>query len=609
MAKNSSEISHTLGLEVLKATKLVFEKRIGTQPIPTRNTKTIDHLRKHSFGPLEHVTILQVGTHSQEFLVGVVYDFMFRRGLSIGHLHRLEAAAEREQFRAVTVPFVFNLPPRIKGSLESFHLLRCIQLTELQQSETIQADYYYSSPILGGQTAINQGNAYAAEIYKNIKKISHMILSDMAADEYDDKYASSNFGTRCYMNLEQELIEQELKRVTARDCAIDLGCGTGRHTFLLGKYFNKVVGYDFSTGMIDKANDKKRKIIEQASLEQGEKEVARRVEFSVRDVELFPPPLDDNSVSFISASFGMGSFVEDLDIFLEKCKQLLKIDGHIFLSFYNKQAAHCLEPPPWRNNALSAQLDTGSDEVSVKLWEGTSFKIFCKSWTVDEILDRMRFHFNNVKVITIPKIAGVLPSDYPAADSSALAKELIEIERSLSGSTNFQHGAYIIGVGIRAERIDPALFFASERVDSQRQRSTLGTFPFDDTEDALELAGTTKGLLVRAEFGFTHEESRSPHGKPFVYILPHGGVRNKSFLDEKFGDDVEWTILTKKELEGMYGVKRERRPLRALRLNVSLLIDPNISIEQRILVPGFSRYVLCENPIVLRAYLVGNSKG
>ena len=59
--------------------------------------------------------------------------------------------------------------------------------------------------------------------------------------------------------------------------------------------------------------------------------------------------------------------------------------------------------------------------------------------------------FSQIRISTLPQIAGVLPADYPANPvHSVLAQELFKIENSLCDNTSFRHGAYLIASGSKA---------------------------------------------------------------------------------------------------------------------------------------------------------------
>src|SRR3972149_7696457 len=88
-------------------------------------------------------------------------------------------------------------------------------------------------------------------------KEQHLALSAAAADLYDELYEHANFATGSYMHYELEMISKYMAQAPSLSLAIDLGCGTGRDSFLLSKQFDQVYGYDFSPEMIRVATKSK----------------------------------------------------------------------------------------------------------------------------------------------------------------------------------------------------------------------------------------------------------------------------------------------------------------------------------------------------------------
>ena len=75
-------------------------------------------------------------------------------------------------------------------------------------------------------------------------KQSHKQLSAAAASSYDDLYANSNHATGMYMRYEEDLIKDAVQVVSDHKIAAVLGSGTGRESFMLAHYFEKVFGLD-----------------------------------------------------------------------------------------------------------------------------------------------------------------------------------------------------------------------------------------------------------------------------------------------------------------------------------------------------------------------------
>ena len=133
-----------------------------------------------------------------------------------------------------------------------------------------------------------------------------------------------------------------------RKIAVDIGCGTGRHSFILSKEFESVYGIDFSPKMIEVAERKKR-----------ERDI-NNIKFSIADLEYEEISDERNfygKVDLIVASFGMGSFMEDTPKMLRGFYDWLKPGGYLFLSFYNGNSILENIVPNWRDTSLSAHLD------------------------------------------------------------------------------------------------------------------------------------------------------------------------------------------------------------------------------------------------------------
>jgi hypothetical protein len=71
-----------------------------------------------------------------------------------------------------------------------------------------------------------------------LRKLFHLVLSEIAAPVYDDHYATHMVATKAVMDFEERIMTT-LAAILAKEdrasIAMDVGCGTGRHSFLLGK--------------------------------------------------------------------------------------------------------------------------------------------------------------------------------------------------------------------------------------------------------------------------------------------------------------------------------------------------------------------------------------
>lgn len=146
-------------------------------------------------------------------------------------------------------------------------------------------------------------------LIKRLKKIFHIVLSEVAAPSYDEEYGSSkNVGTAAIMEYERKVVKDLISgylkenNLAKAEIGIDVGCGTGRHSILASENFEKIYGFDFSPKMIHRANEVK--------VEKG----IEHITFSVADLE-FEELLYEKEflgkVDIVIASFGMGSFIED----------------------------------------------------------------------------------------------------------------------------------------------------------------------------------------------------------------------------------------------------------------------------------------------------------
>lgn len=143
-------------------------------------------------------------------------------------------------------------------------------------------------------------------------------------------YSESNFDTKTYdlarPSYPDEFYETLYQYHTSskdstNDLAIDVGCGSGFVTFKLTKYFNKVIGTDISSTMIDKCN-------EIATNENKTSDIS----FNVSPAEKSPSNIEPNSVDLISGAECL-HWVNH-DIFFKECNRILKPGGTLSYWFY-----------------------------------------------------------------------------------------------------------------------------------------------------------------------------------------------------------------------------------------------------------------------------------
>lgn len=246
-------------------------------------------------------------------------------------------------------------------------------------------------------------NLIAERLIKRLRKMFHLVLAEISAPIYDQHYAKSKIATREAMAFEEDKLNRLIKRLKheGKDkIALDIGCGTGRHSFVLARHFDDVYAYDFSTQMIAQANDLKR-----------ERDI-RNIFFAVNDFE-YERLTDEEQFygqgDLILASFGMGSFIEDTASMLRQFYEWLKPGGYVFLSFYNANAITLNVAPIWRDTSLSAQVDRDNHSLEVNLTPKTKFNIFCKLFD-EGVEGEINKIFNIESITTYPMIMALLPN-------------------------------------------------------------------------------------------------------------------------------------------------------------------------------------------------------
>lgn len=265
-------------------------------------------------------------------------------------------------------------------------------------------------------------------------KKQHIKLSDTAAERYDDNYAETNFATGSYMNYELEVVAKgvDLLEEHRRNLALDLGCGTGRDTFHLHKYFKQVRGYDFSEGMIRVAESHKLS------------KAAGNVRFIVRDLEVdLLSDLDATSVDYISSSFGMGSFIKATQPFLRDVKRVLKPGGVFIVSFYNSESLVVkIDTLQWAPS-LAALLDQNTGKLHVQFL-GEDYNFPVSAYSVKQVRRIMQSYFEVVEISTFPTLSSLLPN---SIFSSTKARELCTVvDKELSLNEDISGGPYIVAV-------------------------------------------------------------------------------------------------------------------------------------------------------------------
>lgn len=244
-----------------------------------------------------------------------------------------------------------------------------------------------------------------------------------------NNYGEAFFGTRTYLGYELGILEQEISKLPDREVFVDLGCATGRLTFQLARRFKRVVGYDISPHMIEKANAK----IPEADL--------KRICFKVVDIESgIPEP--DNSVSLIVMNLGTASDVREIKSVLKEIARVLKPHGRFFLSFYNSEALlYRWDFIPWPTG-LAAQINIHKHCLDVHSGKKI-LSVYARPYSSDEISDIIKGGITISQTLTYPTISAILPNDL-FENQPEVQKSIEAVDKELATSSG---GAYIIATG------------------------------------------------------------------------------------------------------------------------------------------------------------------
>jgi SAM-dependent methyltransferase/prolyl-tRNA editing enzyme YbaK/EbsC (Cys-tRNA(Pro) deacylase) len=280
-------------------------------------------------------------------------------------------------------------------------------------------------------------NKVADLLIKRLKKLFHLVLSEIAAPIYNRRYGKSKVATNSVMEFEEVVLKglmQRLKKDGKVNLALDVGCGTGRHTFYLSDVFHRVEGFDISPKMIKEANKVRRSV-----------KPPRQILFSVSDFEYEELATEEalqGRVNLAILSFGMGSFIEDTSKMLKRCHDWLAPGGYLFLSFYNSNSIVLQMTPNWRDTSLAAHLDIDNNTLKVELTPDIIFQIYCKPFSND-IKSEIKGLFNIDRIYSYPTVMALLPNNLL---ESQLGRDLFGfVDRELTKSNPYnQLGHYIM---------------------------------------------------------------------------------------------------------------------------------------------------------------------
>lgn len=243
-------------------------------------------------------------------------------------------------------------------------------------------------------------------------------LTKAVAPHYDKSYAREFFGTKLYLRFEKGELGRLVADLEHHQLALDLGCATGAKSVFLSESFKKVVGYDISPDMIERANAK----LEKAN---GNSD---RIIFSVADLEEGIPQ-DDASVSLVLMNLGTGSDIRNIDKLLAETQRVLHPGGAFLFSFYNSDSLLSkLGFLPWPTS-MAAMVDQDKRCLEVH-FEKEVFLIYARPYTVDEV--RQLFMNSGLairEIFTYPSLSAILPEDILTTETFNSYGDLVEDRR------------------------------------------------------------------------------------------------------------------------------------------------------------------------------------
>jgi prolyl-tRNA editing enzyme YbaK/EbsC (Cys-tRNA(Pro) deacylase)/ubiquinone/menaquinone biosynthesis C-methylase UbiE len=355
-------------------------------------------------------------------------------------------------------------------------------------------------------------NLLGNEVVKRLRKKFHLVLSELAADNYE-RYGS--FATRQVMDYEDSFLKEVISGMFAGGkgkVAIDVGCGEGRHTRTLAKLFDEVHAIDLSRRMIEAAERKQQRQKQTDSC---------RVRFYECDIEYEELPeeaLLTGKADFVCASFGMPSFVDDTVGFLRRIYKWLRPNGKTLLTFYNSKSLSLSVTTSWKDRALSASLDLARHALEVGLRDDVRFSIYCKALD-DRTLDMIRATFAVERIHTFPHLLALLPQSIFGTDErlQTIARDILpRIDKAVEGYDDFGRGHYVFVVGRKDKLLREGHLRVLRLLDeTEVEYSIITHAEVVSTREVGELLNLDPKTMVKTVVFKTH-----PDGQYLVGLVP-----------------------------------------------------------------------------------------
>lgn len=269
------------------------------------------------------------------------------------------------------------------------------------------------------------------------KRLKENLLSFTAkcAPFYDERYGQAFFATKVHAEFEAAQVA-ELAKTNGDGLALDLGCATGRHTFLLAPHFKKVVGYDISPDMISVAQKNA-----------GLKGVSN-ADFVVHDLEKGIPQ-EARSVALVVMTTGSASDIPGFPNLLREIRRVLKPGGKVFLSFYNRDAlVYQWGFMPWPVG-LAAEVNIDRHCLNI-VWEEDgvehTYSVYAYPCSPGEIEKLLPAGLAPLTLMTHPTMASITPN--LLFEKQGVRDSVMQIDKRLAEEGG-EGGAYLTVVARR----------------------------------------------------------------------------------------------------------------------------------------------------------------
>lgn len=147
---------------------------------------------------------------------------------------------------------------------------------------------------------------------------------------YDSLYKNKNYlkEVNHYLKISKKYKSKKIKNI------VDIGCGTGVHSFLLAKKSYNLLGIDKSQNMLNIAISKKKKLSKKLKIN------FKKLDILKQEIN-FKKKFDAIFLFFHVFSYFLNN--KDINFFFKQCHKNLSNNGLIILDFWNKDSVEKLK--------------------------------------------------------------------------------------------------------------------------------------------------------------------------------------------------------------------------------------------------------------------------